>query len=935
MHLKFTKHFPVTIKKIFAVAFLVLSLTQSSKGQVLYNQSFDNATYPPLPVGWASQNLGTTIGVLPDWIAGDPTVFTSHTGAGYLGGSFNSITGAGTISLWLFAPNVTLKNGDVLSFWTRTTDGTYPDRLQVRLSTNGTSVNAGASPTSVGDFTTILQDINPGLTSAGYPLVWTQYTLTLSGLPAGGISGRIAFRYFVTNGGPSGTNSDFIGIDDVSYTTFPGVCSGAPVLGATQSSVTSACPNVPFNLTVATPPLTSGITYQWQSSSTLAGPYANIGGATNATYTVPNQTATTYYQLVATCSGTPGTSTPVQVPESTTCYCIPGATNCGAGDQITNVTLAGINNTTSTCATAGPAGYENYLALGPGQLFRGAANPLSVTVTNGGTEYVGVWVDYNHNGIYEASEYQALGSGPGGTFTTPLNVPASALLGTTRMRVRVKYGTAIVAGTDNCSAYTYGETEDYTVNISDCVPATVTTQPAAQTAACGGNATFTAAFAGSLPGGFIWQVQTVAGGIWTNLTNVAPYSGVNTATLTITGVTTAMNGYNYRLVYSGACVGTSFTNAAALTVTPIAATFTQTPSALCAGGTTAQTINVTGGGTGVFTPNGAGSGLFTDATHLIAYTGTAVTTVYAFPTATTTYTLVRTNGSCVSNPATVTVTVNAALAGTAVVPAATSICTNATGTITVTGVTGGGLTYQWQVSTTAVPAFTNLTNTAPYTGVTTPTLTITNPAGISGNQYRVVVTSASCGTSATSNASTLTVNAIPVVTLSASPNSVTYPTSPVTLLAGVGSGTPPYTYQFLLNGATVATGTSSSYAVGSNAVGVYTVRVTDANGCVGVLSSPVTVTGSASNVLFIYPSPNNGSFQVRYYNSAASTASNEFAIVNVFDSKGSRIFTGRYTLNGPYTQMNVVLGAHGNGLYRVELTNDKGDRLKTGTVMVF
>lgn len=42
----------------------------------------------------------------------------------------------------------------------------------------------------------------------------------MSGL-AGPTSGRFAFRYFVTDGGPAGANSGRIGIDDVSYTAVP------------------------------------------------------------------------------------------------------------------------------------------------------------------------------------------------------------------------------------------------------------------------------------------------------------------------------------------------------------------------------------------------------------------------------------------------------------------------------------------------------------------------------------------------------------------------------------------------------------------------------------------------------------------------------------------------------------------------------------------
>jgi 5-hydroxyisourate hydrolase-like protein (transthyretin family) len=69
-------------------------------------------------------------------------------------------------------------------------------------------------------------------------------------------------------------------------------------------------------------------------------------------------------------------------------------------------------------------------------------------------------------------------------------------------------------------------------------------------------------------------------------------------------------------------------------------------------------------------------------------------------------------------------------------------------------------TVQWQVSTGG-GAFTPLTNTAPYGGVTTSTLTITTAtAGLNGNQYRAVATN-TIAPSATSNAATLTVLASP------------------------------------------------------------------------------------------------------------------------------------------------------------------------------
>ena len=87
----------------------------------------------------------------------------------------------------------------------------------MRLSTAGPSTNVGTLATDVGVFTTLLLDINPTLAVGGYPDTWTQFTATLSGIPAGA-TGRIAWRYFVTDAGFLGTNSDYIGIDTVEFT---------------------------------------------------------------------------------------------------------------------------------------------------------------------------------------------------------------------------------------------------------------------------------------------------------------------------------------------------------------------------------------------------------------------------------------------------------------------------------------------------------------------------------------------------------------------------------------------------------------------------------------------------------------------------------------------------------------------------------------------
>ncbi len=211
--------------------------------------------------GWFSRNNSSLLGSA-SWFQGNPTVFPAHSGAtnSYAGVNFNSGAGASNLSNWLLTPPLTLRNGAELTFWTRTIDvPEYADRLQVRLSTAGASTDVGTTDSSVGDFTTLLLDINPTLTTTGYPNTWTPFTATISGLSAP-TTGRLAYRYFVTNGGPSGDNSDYIGVDTLSYTNgcaLPSWASVMPTSGSTAPGAASSV-SVAYDSTGLTPGVYTG-----------------------------------------------------------------------------------------------------------------------------------------------------------------------------------------------------------------------------------------------------------------------------------------------------------------------------------------------------------------------------------------------------------------------------------------------------------------------------------------------------------------------------------------------------------------------------------------------------------------------------------------------------------------------------------------------------
>jgi PKD-like domain len=132
--------------------------------------------------------------------------------------------------------------------------------------------------------------------------------------------------------------------------------------------------------------------------------------------------------------------------------------------------------------------------------------------------------------------------------------------------------------------------------------ASITTQPVNAAQCVGLNRNFSITAAG--PGiAYQWQISTNGGGLFTDLTNVAPYSNVTTTTMTITGVTAGLNNnqYRVRLTTTGSCSLNS--NAGILTVNPLPAAINPTPAfceAVAGGGSvtgvllTAQNDGVTG-----------------------------------------------------------------------------------------------------------------------------------------------------------------------------------------------------------------------------------------------------------------------------------------------------------------------------------------------------
>jgi hypothetical protein len=211
----------MTSVRNLAVSLLMVAAASSLHAGVLpLNEGFDDITTLSAS-GWAVINNSSPTG-LTTWFQGNEGVFSSQSGSStsYIGANFNNAGEGGAISNWLLTPVIALDSPLQFTFYTRTVaDSAWPDALEIRVSANGSSTDVGSTTSSLGDFATLLLQINPDVVVGGYPTEWTQYTINFSG-GAADTTGRFAFRYVASD---NVSYSNYIGIDTVSISQ-----TGAP-----------------------------------------------------------------------------------------------------------------------------------------------------------------------------------------------------------------------------------------------------------------------------------------------------------------------------------------------------------------------------------------------------------------------------------------------------------------------------------------------------------------------------------------------------------------------------------------------------------------------------------------------------------------------------------------------------------------------------------
>ncbi|MCD0468471.1 gliding motility-associated C-terminal domain-containing protein [Flavobacterium sp. JAS] len=262
---------------------------------------------------------------------------------------------------------------------------------------------------------------------------------------------------------------------------------------------TNICSGSNATLNVVAAGGTGNYTYQWKSSTVLAGPYTDIAGANAATYITPNLTETTFYQVV-----------------------------------VSNSTQGCIPVTSSIAAVIIPS------------IIAQPVTPSIVCI--GGTVSLSTLASANNGSASFDYQWQSSSDGTtgwtnvtGGTGATNPNYTTEPLL------VSTYYRCVITSSNPTCTLIT-------NVVKATVIPSpTITTQPVGGNICEGGTFTMTSG-ATSGSGSFTYQWQKSLDGS-TGWANVTDGSGANTTTYT-TGPLTADTFFRLHVTDSGNGCGT-------------------------------------------------------------------------------------------------------------------------------------------------------------------------------------------------------------------------------------------------------------------------------------------------------------------------------------------------------------------------------------------
>ncbi len=617
----------------------------------------------------------------------------------------------------------------------------------------------------------------------------------------------------------------------------------SPVMASFTQSTTYFCKNSSATFTNTS---TNNTSNQWYIDGSA------VSTSTNLTHTFTTIGSHVVKLVVSNGSNSDSTQSVVFVSEPPTANAGSDITVCEGGSVSLNANVSlGINQCTTncnmptTCASHSNNDSQEYITKvelngsvnisanqGPGYqdftsnlftiVMKDSVYYLHVTGHTGGNwvEYCDAFIDWNRNGLFDEPAISMGSAQFNGdhVFTGLVSAPSNMVLGKTKMRVIMRYGTAISSGCLN--GYGYGETEDYMIEIVDID---------------------TVNYSWSGPNNY------TATGINPLISNI-PLANNGTYTLTVSD-DFGCSDTDTKTITVNAKPNATFASIADMCIDAQPLTLTQ-------GSPSGGTYSGTGVSNGVFNPATAGAGthtLYYSVTNSNGCSDTANTnvTVHALPTVT----LATFNPACI-NGGSMQLTGGSpsggTYSGTGVSNGFFNPATAGLGTKTITysytDANGCSNTAQNTITVNAAPTVT-LSSYSPLCSNSQPlTLSGGSPAGgsysgtgVSNGQFNpstagtgshtityVYTNSNACSDTATS---TITVNAAPIVTFSAlSPVCANAPS--FTLSGGSPAGG-SYSGQGVLNGSFTPMVGAGSYPI--------TYTYTNSNNCSDTAVSIQTV----------------------------------------------------------------------------------------------
>ena len=448
--------------------------------------------------------------------AGPFTVSAPNTAVSYVGGSSQTVTWAvaGTT-----ANGVNTANVDILL--SRDGGNTFPitllagtpndgsqvvtipniagtqNRIMVRgsghiffdISNANFTITAGSTDTVVPTAPILAAS---GTTQTATNLSWSGATDNIA------VTGYDVFRGSTLLGSTSSTTFSVIGLTastTYSFSVKAKDAAGNISLSSNLVSVTTLAPvldttlpTAPTLIATGTTQTTTNLSWSGATDNVAVTGYDVYQGASliasvaTTSYAVSGLTASTAYTFsIRTKDAAGNISVPSNIVNLTTLavvvtsYCASQG-NSTADERIGRVVFGTINNTST-----GTSGYENFTSLSTNAV-RGTAYTITITPSWTSTAFnegYGVWIDYNGDGDFADAGETVLSRSR--TKTTPISgtitIPVTAKLGLTRMRVSMKYN----ASPTSCEIFSFGQVEDYSINIVASVAKDASITPKALT----------------------------------------------------------------------------------------------------------------------------------------------------------------------------------------------------------------------------------------------------------------------------------------------------------------------------------------------------------------------------------------------------------------------------------------------------------------------